>query len=906
MIRPGIRRLFRLGVRRRALIERELDEEIRAHLEMRAERLEREGLSAEEAWAEAVRRFGPPESRAELKRRALRREARLGVGEWLAALGQDVWYAARGVWREPWLTGVVVLVIALGVGANAAVFGIVDRLLLRGPAHVEAPESVTRLYYTAAIPGVGEFTSPTFGHVSYDLLRAVQSFAGVASYSVGDETLGVGEGAEEVSAGWASPDLFGLLGTRAAHGRFFDAREDSVGAQVVVLGHGLWQRRFGGARDVLGRVVQVGGAPHTVIGVAPAGFTGPQSGPVDLWLPMMLRSRGVGEDWRTTWYSQWLNLVARLAPGVTAEAAHADATRVFQAAYDGTEESLKEARIRALPLWHDRNGEEAMEVAVARWLLGLSLVVLLVACANVTNLLLARALRHRREIAVRLALGIPRARLVRLLVLQGVLLAALGGLGALLVIPLAGSVIRGTLLPEVDWTGAALDGRVLAVAALLTVVAGVATGLVPALQSTRRDLSDALKAGAREGGGRTSRVRTFLTVAQAALSVVLLVGAGLFTTSLRNARTVDLGLEPERIIAISASWPSAPADASDETRVARRTRATSFYERALGEARMLPDVAAASLVIGTPFRSSYQVRLRALGQDSIPRLPGGGPYVQAVAPGYFEVAGLRLLRGRVFETGDRAGSEAVAVVNETMARSLWPAEDALGQCLVVGTPDAAPPCTRVVGIVEDAHRFQLEEEPAMQYYVPFGQERGMGGTTLLVRPTDGTPTEALFPALRRALGAVDPTVLWLDTRVLANELDPVLRPWRLGALVVGAFGLLALVIASIGLYSLIAYRVAGQRHEMGVRLALGARGGDLLRLVLRQGLTLGGAGLALGVLAAVLLAPRLDALLFRTSPHDPAIYAAVVGVLAAAALLACLVPARRAARVDPAVALRDE
>ena len=477
----------------------------------------------------------------------------------LDALAQDLGYAWRTATREKGFTAVVVVVIALGIGANAAMFGILDRLLLSGPEHVREPERVAWVAFTVDVPGIGTFTDTTFGWVTYGLLRDhARSFERVAAYSYSPSyplTAGAGEAAEQVLTAHATWDLFPLLGVRPELGRFFGAEEDRAGGEpVVVIGHGWWRRSFGADPDVLGETVTIEGHPHTVVGVAPRGFTGVELGRVDAWLPMAPQSARIVEDWQSSWNAQWLKVVGRLAPGVDARQASAEATQVFRAGYIGEEEPFEEARLSADPLWYDREGREAMEVAVSRWLVGVSLVVLLVAAANVANLLLARAVRRRHEVAVRLALGITRGRLARLVLVQSLLLAALGGAAALGVVPLIAALVRATLLPEVEWTRQLVDGRVALVAFALAAVTGLLTGLVPALRSGGRDLVGPLRGGARDGGGRTSRLRTLLSAAQATFSVVLLVGAGLFVRSLVEARTLDLGVEPDRVVTVNASW----------------------------------------------------------------------------------------------------------------------------------------------------------------------------------------------------------------------------------------------------------------------------------------------------------------------------------------------------------------
>jgi predicted permease len=442
---------------------------------------------------------------------------------------------------------------------------------------------------------------------------------------------------------------------------------------------------------------------------------------------------------------------------------------------------------------------------------------------------------------------------------------------------------------------------------LTTLVAagtGLATAILPALRATRQDLAGMLGSGRREGGGRTARMRTALTVLQAALSVVLLVGAGLFVRSLANVRGLHLGLEPDRVLNVTAAWPRLSV-AAPEAREAQRQRERDFYARALERARSLPGVDHAALAVGTPFNSAFGVDLRVPGWDSIPEMKGGGPYVSAITSGYFEASGTRLQAGRAFTPADRDGSEPVAIVNETMASMLWPGRSALGQCLHVNDqPDAPAPCSRVVGIVEDARRFGLREEPAMQYYIPLGQERGFGGTTLLVRPR--TRPERMMAVLRRELIALDASLQFLGVETLQESIDPQVRPWRLGATMFSLFGALALAVAAIGLYSVIAYSVASRTHELGVRMALGAGTAQVIRMVVRQGAAMALGGVAIGLLLAFASSRRLESVLFDASPRDLGVFAIVALAAVVVAVLASLIPAIRAARIDPVTAFRVE
>jgi predicted permease len=909
VIRPGIRRLFHLPRRRD---DGDVDEELRLHLELRASQLERDGLTADAARAEALRRFGPlDEARRALRRTANRREDTVRLREMLDALWHDLRFAARGLRREPLFTGFVVSMLALGIGANATMFGIVDRLFLRGPGHVRDPERVMRLYTTQSQPGLGEYTADGSGYVLYDHLRHhTRSFAGWGLFSGGTATIGTGADARQIRGAWASASLFPLLGVRPQVGRFFDTTEDSTFAPqaVAVLGWQFWRSEYGGDPGVVGRTMLIGDLPYTIVGVAPRGFTGPELSRVDVWRPMSLHSQQVTPDWTTTWHAQWMQVYARLKPGVTREAAGTEATASHRAWYDGDDKVMGRARLTLAPLHFGESGRESSTVAVSRWLIGVTLVVLLIACTNVANLLLARGVRRQREVAVRRALGAGRARLARLLLSESMILALMAGAAGLLVALATSALVRRFLLSDIEWTSSPVSPRVLAFSAVVALVTGVLVGLAPAFQSSHADLTAALKSGTREGGGRRARLRGALTVAQAALSVVLLTGAGLFVRSLTMARSVDLGIQPGRVLVVEAQWPATPRPAADSDRARARKRQldheTDFYRRGVEAVGRLRGVERAALTVGLPFQSSFSVYLGVPGYDSVPRLAGGGPYLSAVTPGYFATAGTPVLRGRAFTAADRAGSEPVTIVSRLMASTLWPTKDPIGQCLIIGRAKA--PCARIVGVVGDAHRYSLHEKPAMHYYVPFGQEIGIGGTALLVRPAAGRDPELVAADVRKALRAVEPDVGYLSARMLDDIVSPLTRPWRLGASVFALCGVLALIVAAMGLYSVVSYLVVQRTHEIGVRMALGARTGDIVGLVMRSSVGMASVGVLLGVAISLAAGRFVEPLLFDTSPRDPVVLTAVALLLLATSVVASLLPAASARRVDPLVALRSE
>lgn len=900
----GIRRLVRLFLRTRRAIERDVDEEVALHIELRTEQLRARGWDPDEARREAEQRFGRALSHPEdLYATAHTRERSMRWRERMEEWGTDLAYAMRGLRREPAFAAFIVVTLALGVGMNAAMFGIADRLLVRGPAHVVAPADVHRLYVTSSDvdhPG-RSWTSSSLGYVAYKLLReAGRSVAAVAAYKI--EVDGVvmdrGDDAQRINLGQSTAGFFPLLGVKPALGRFYTEADDDPNTpqHVAVIDHGLWQRRFGGRSDVIGAELRLGDVPYTVIGVAPRGFTGPELRRVDVWIPISLMSRRVTDDWQTTWNAQWLRVISRSAPGITDLAAGDDATRLLGNAARTANPDLGALTFSWRPIGFARSGIEAPETRISRWLVAVALIVLLTACFNVANLLVARVTRREREMAVRAALGSGAWRLTRMLLAEGIILSVLAGMVALIVAAWAGGLVRQVLLPDVLWTTPTIEPRVLAMTAIIVGTVALFTGLLPAWHSSRPDLTGSMQGDGRGGGASLRRLRGVLTVGQGAMSVVLLIGAGLFVRSLVRVQQEDLGIETSRVLVASARFVPLPADTA-AARVEDERR-DALYARALERVRDVPGVERASLAVGTPFGSSFGVDLRVAGWDSLP----GGAYVSAVTPGYFEGVGTRRLRGRTFEPSDRAGSEPVAVVNETMARTLWPGREPLGECLFIGRE--SPPCARIVGIVADARQNAINEVPSMHYYIPFGQERGFGGTQLIVRPA-GDPT-ALIPALRTALMAVDASLLYVDIEVMDRFLEEELRPWRLGASLFVLMGLLALVVASVGLYSVMSYFVAQRTREIGLRLALGSPAWRLVRLVVGGSVGLAVVGILLGSVIALGGTRYLDTLLYKTSPRDPLVFVVSAGVLLTMSVLAALVPAWRARGVDPMVALRAE
>lgn len=902
-IRDDVRRLFRLDLPRAELACDDVDEEIRLHIAARAEQLVARGLVAEEARREAQRMFGDVDrARETIGRTAARTASRARWHDRLATVIDDLAYVTRSLRRSPGFTATVVLSFALGVGANAAMFGIVNRVLLRGPEHIIDADNVRRLHARAFISGFGDSPTSFFAYVSYAILRdhahTIERAAGYVWQ--GKYKLGKGADTRDISVTLATWDFFPLLGVRPALGRFYAADEDRPpnGTPVVVISHDLWKNTFAGDTAILGSSIQLNGKSHVVIGVAPENFTGPELSPMDAWLPLTLS--GGEANWWTSWNMNWIGIIVRLKPGVSAAAVDHEITTLQQRSYAGSAGNpTGKARFFVLPLNLDQSGREPNEVAVARWLTGVAIVVLLIACANVANLLLARVTRRRREVAVRLAVGISRARLMRLLLTESLLLAIAGCAVGLLLARWGGATIRGLLLPYVWFPGGTLNRDVLLFSTAVTALMGVTVGLVPALQARSVELTRSLKAGSQQAGGHRGVMQTPLLLTQSALSVALLIAAGLFLRSFAKARSVDLGFTPDRFVEAWLNFPSPEkGDANMDAFRARVAREADVSLRLVDRLRSMKGVEHAALAIGSPFGAEFSVSLQVPGYDSIPQLPGGGPFTSIVTPGYFETVGMRMLRGRTFTMADRKGSERVAIVNETMARTLWPGKTALGECIRVGVD----PCSSIVGIVADARRHNLREQPVMQFYLPWGQGSGISGSVIVVRPT-GNPA-AFTPTVQR----VTHEVAGVSTRVNVkqDDIDPLARTWRVGTMLFSIFGGLALAVAAIGLYSVIAYMVAERTHEFGVRLALGASRRRVIAAVMSRGMLVTGVGLLAGISLALLAGKFLEPLLFETRARDPLVLFAAAGVLIIVAATACLVPAWRAASVDPILALRTD
>jgi putative ABC transport system permease protein len=899
--RSGVRRLFRLPLST-ATLDRDIEEELAFHVECRITELEARGATRAVAEEQAMREFGDLEqARRELGeagRRRLRHSRRMDTWD---ALRQDVRYALRGVRRQPGFALTVVLTLGLAMAANATMFGITDRLLLRAPAHVTDPENVVRIGFEWRSGSTHELITRTVvPWPDYAALREnVAGFAEVGAISFGqDAAIGLGEESERIRLVPASASFFRVLGVRPALGRFFLEEEDAPphGLPVAVISHGLWQRRFGGDAGVLGSRISVNFTEYTVVGVAPPGFHDIDLEARDAWIPLSLQGARMSDTWYADRNMTWLRVVARLAPDTGPEVAAAQATVAHAVvdpqryANDADARVVLGSIIAARGAAFSLSPEQRRAVRISVWLSGVALVVLLIACANVANLLLARTLNRRREVGIRLAMGVGRGRLAAQLFTEVLLLALLGAVVGLVLAGWGGQFIRGALMPGVEWQDGIFSARLLLFSLAIVTAAALLAAIAPAFTAARMDVSDMMRSGAR-AGQRRSTLRSGLVVAQAALCVMLLVGAGLFVRSLGNAHAVELGYDAHRLV--MASWPSGGVPGAEQI---------LLHETAAERLAAMPYVEGAALLNGTtPFYIRESAGIRVPGIDSLPSVQYGWLRT-AAGPDYFRTMGTPIVRGRAFTDADRQGAPPVVIVSERMADLLWPRGDALGKCFHVSPADDAP-CAEVVGIAGNTRVVEIEGDPGAAFYIPLAQQQNP--FRILIIRTAGDPARAMA-ALRRELQAHASHLPAPSLLSVQDRLEPQLRPWRLGATLFTIFGGLALVLAALGLYAVIAYDVAQRGQEIGVRLALGARAGDIGGLIFRDAARVAILGVTLGLGIALLLVSRVETLLLGVAPRDPATFITVGATLLAVSAIAAAVPALRAQRIDPVRAMKAE
>ena len=891
---------------RRDSLENELSLEMQAHAELLARDIAHEqGLDPAAALAAARRQIGNATN--------LREESRDYWGfPGIDATMRDLRYAVRGLVRAPAFTATVVITLALGIGANAAMFAVIDRLMFRSFPYMHDPATVNRVFIQSSYRGVVN-TRPSMPYARYlDFKRTTHSFSRFAAVSEWRFAVGSGQDTRLRRVDGVNATFFGFFDARPALGRWFTPAEDSTpnGTAVAVLSYGFWKSELG-SRNVINERMEVGSVMYTIVGVAPEGFVGAgQTRAPDLFIPIStvpaMTDASSSLTYTTKYNWDWMEFIVRRKPGVDVAAASADLTTAYalsRAAQRVTvptvlPDSLAKPRGIAGSLKNAGGPEPGIEQRVLLWVGGVALVVLLIACANVANLMLARVLARRREIAVRLALGVSKQRLAMQFITEGLLLALLGCIAGMFVAQWGGAAIRGLIQVDRSSFDLATDWRTIGIASACAVITALLTAAGPALLATRSDLAATLKAGARAGGRHRSRLRSSLLVLQGGLSVALLVGAGLFVRSLQNVLAIPLGYDAAKVIEVGPVLRHVTMDTAGTI---------AFRRRLLAAAQAIPGVEAAARVNSILFGTN-SADLRVAGIDSISRL--GRFNFQVASSDYFKVMRTRILRGRALNESDRQGAPLSTVVSAAMAKVLWPGKDAIGECIYVGfntlgSNSSTAPCTTVVGIAEDAAYQEITDDQRYTYYLPVEQLGPSWSSTMLVRVT-GANVDAEAERVRRAMQAAMPGDGFVIVKPMQERVDSQRRTWRLGATLFVAFGGLALLVAAVGLYGAIGYNVAQRMHELGVRIALGAQSSNIMGLVIGQGMAFAAAGAVMGLLIALAAARWMQPLLYKESARDPLVYAGVGAVIGMVAVIASAVPAARAVRADPNRALRAD
>ena len=883
---PGIRRLPHTGDSSRS-IQRDVDEEIRFHLQMRIDDLMRQGRSRDDAERVALGEYGDANAaRAELA--AIdRRRARSGAWrEWLGTWWQDVRFAARGLRSRPGFAATVMVTLALGIGANAAIFSVVDAVLLR-PLPFARPDRLVHLWevFESKVDTRSEASFPDY----LDWRARNKVFSDLAGYQGAGFLVG---GAQPTTSRGAkvTSNFFDVLGVRPMVGRSFAAGEDAPGVpRVVLLSYGFWQRQFGGDRSVVGRAITLDGAQATVIGILPVEFTFARMGNAEIWAP-------IDRSQQTRGYrgNHWLNIVGRLKDDASLRSASKDMSSIMKDLARENPETNAGRDGLVVPLREEFVGSVR---PIFRLLYGAVIVVLLVACVNVANLLLIRGTDREREIAVRVALGAGAGRLLRQLLTESVLLAGCGGLLGLGVAQLALRSLV-SLIPAQQMRGlpalttAGLDSRVLLYALAVSLASGIGFGMLPALRLVRPRIHDSLKSGGRGSAGGTGRLRDALVAGEIALTVILLCGALLFGRSLLRLLAVDPGFRPDHVVTTTVVLPNA----TYSTPAAQ----VDFFARFTERVRAVPGVQAVGLVSKLPLDFGNSLGFTIIGQP--PPEPGKIPtasYRQA-STDYFRSLGISIVRGRVFGAGDDAHAPSVGVVNRTLATAYFGDVDPVGQSIA-----AFGDTLRIIGVVSDVPIGNLGDRIPPTLYAPFAK---FPQNAMAVAVRTNATLEQTTRDLRAAASGIDPSVALTRATTMGNLLieSPSVFVRRFLMFLVGAFALTALLLAVIGVHGVVSYSVAQRSREMGIRMALGAQPRSLVALVLRHGGWMSAIGIVVGLGSALMLSSFAEKLLFGVERTDPATYISVAAVLAAVALAATILPARRATRVDPALALRAE
>jgi predicted permease len=875
-IRDGVRRVFRIALRRPEIAGRDADAELDAMLDARVEHLVARGMAPDEAHAEARRRLGESidESRDRLHQSAEHREKRMRFTERTDELLQDIRFTARTLTRAPGFAITAILVAALGIGANTAAFSVADFVLLR-PLPFHQPDRLVKLW--------NEFSPRNYR--DWKSMNTVYESMG-AFHPTGFNLTGTGE-PQRLTGVAVTSDLMPLLGVRPAIGRVFAPAEE----RTAILSYMLWQQAFGGDSGVLGTKVLLDGAPHVVVGVMPAEFRFP-SREIAIWTPMSAEE--ISDDDRT---NDWFEVVGRLKPGVSVEQAQTDikfiAARLARE-YPVENESLS-PRVFAL-----RAGYSQQSRLLLIALCGAAFCVLLLSCANLAGLLIARSLARRKELDVRIALGAGRRRLVRQLLTESLFIATLGGvLGiglAVLSVPLLSRLVP-SALPISD--APTVDVRVLVFAVLITALTGIGIGVLPAVRATGQADLSALREGARSGGGQRVRLRSALVIAEVMASVVLLVSAGLLMRALERVTQIDPGFRPENVLTLRTALPFPPYEST-----ARRVQ---FYTQVLDGVRAMPGVTGAGYITGLPMSMTGGIRGVTISGQPVTRGRNTMASLRYATPGYFSAMAIPMKNGRDIAETDVLNSPFVAVVSESFVQRYFPGEDALGKRFQFDQAERT-----IVGVAGDVRVRGPEQTSEPQIYLPYkqvpdGQTIGYVPKDLIIRyaSASASPT-ALMPAVRRILHDADPMQPISNVRSLQEIVSDQTASRAVQVRVIGAFAVIAFLLAAVGIHGLLAYTVSQRKHEFSVRMALGAQRSAIVGMVMRQGVWLALAGVVPGVLLAYAAGRAMSALLAGIAPGDAVTFLVASVLCLLMTLAGSLFPVVRAVNVDPASAFRGE
>jgi putative ABC transport system permease protein len=875
--------------------EVEIIEELSQHLDDQYEQSLSRGATEEEAYAAALTGLAESDLLArELKRVERRVQCEpLTLGNertnLLSDLSQDLRFGMRMLLKNPGFTIVAIIALALGIGANTAIFSVVNTVLLR-PLPYKDPDRLVMVWEDNSKQGFPRDTPAAANYIDWrDQNHVFEGMAAMVEISF--NLTGVGD-PERIDGQRVSANLFSLLGVEPQLGRAFLSEEDRPGANhVVIMSHGLWQRRFGADPAIIGKPINLNGKTFTVVGVMPRGFQFPTRAD-QLWIPIAFDTKEAEQRG-----NHYLEVIARLKPGITLQRAQVEMTTIagrLEQQYPKTNTSIGAV---VTPLHEHVVGDIKPALLI---LLGAVAFVLLIACANVANLLLARAAVRQKEIALRLAIGASRSRLIRQFLTESVLLSVFAGAVGLFFSFAGLDLLKRFIPPNISHAEAAtIDAKVLIFTIFVSLVTGLIFGLAPATQAANFNLNDSLKEGSRDPGAGSggNRIRGLLVISEVAVSFVLLIGAGLLINSFVRLRSVDPGFRPEKLLTMKIVLP--------EVRYGDPATRSAFYTELIRRVETVPGVKSAAVATSVPLTDTGN----SIG-ISIEGRPDPGPdhvpivITRIVSPRYFETMGIPLLKGRVFTERERAESTGVVIVSEITAHRLWPGEDPIGKRIAGWSTDPQRKWVQIIGVVKDVRQYELAADPKLQMYLPYEQAHFFEPRALIVR-TDVDPM-SLAMTVRRTVWEIDKDQPVSDISSMGEVVSQSVARQRFSMLLLGIFAGLALLLAAVGIYGVMTYSVAQRTREIGIRIALGAQRSDVLKMTVGQGLRLVFTGVAIGLAAAFVLTRVMSTLLFGVTPTDALTFFSVSIVLVSVAVLASYIPAVRATRVDPMFALRYE